>query len=80
MWVVRDKDGTLKMSFEKPIRCSEWDNNKKHLYWGLAHDPKVNASNKRSFPEHQIIIVPKSEDVFLDLTWKDEPIKIVFGI
>lgn len=78
MYLVRDEDGTLKMSFERPYRCFEWEDaecTKERNYWGLAHNPNITVSNQKNYPEHQIITIPKSEDDFPLITWESEPVE-----
>lgn len=79
MWIVRDKDGTLKLCFEMPVRRKMWEDvdcTIEKLYWGLEHNPEINISNRSNYPEHQIIKLPKSVDHFPEITWETEPVSV----
>lgn len=68
MWVARNQDGTLIMTFVKPVRVESC--------WLVKSNGEISYLNRGESFKYQVIQIPKSEDMFSELKWEDEPVKV----
>lgn len=84
MWVVRDKDGKLKLFNDKPVRdwsWEDWEHTEKCEYWCRDTDkyPPVHYGSLTSLydPNYQVTFL--DSELFPDIEWEDEPLEVVLS-